>query len=208
MNHFWTGFEKKAFTSHLQLDPGVLGAAGGLMSGYSAGRTSAKSTANILSQKGSKTKNEAMAGTIAKGTAPLGALIGLSLGYKNRQKLLSTMKKHLGDHQVMNQLYEGVLPFATGTAGGAAAGAGTGALMSLRGRSKKEAADAASEAATYAIPSAIAGGVLGHLSHGKGSSKTRAAATALNALGLGAAGADIGLNISQLRKQRAIEKKL
>lgn len=207
MKHFWDGFEKQAFVSHLQVDPGLVGAAGGLMSGYSAGRSAAQSTSNILSQKGSKTKNEQLAGTIAKGTAPLGALLGLSLGYKNKTKLLQALKKHLGDHQVMNQLYEGVLPFATGTAGGAIAGAGTGAAMSLRGR-KKEAkmSDEARGATALGVPAAAAGGVLGYL-HG-GSKKQKAVSAALNALGLGTAGADIGINLAQLKKQKAIEKKL
>lgn len=207
MKTFWQGFEKRAFTSHLQVDPGLMGAAGGLASGYSSGRAASRSASNTLSHRGSKTKNEEIANTAAKVTSPLGALIGLALGYKHKGKITQVARKHLGNHPVMNQLYEGVIPFATGTVGGTTAGALTGALTSLRGR-KKEAqlSDEAKGALTYGVPGAGAGAALG-LMHG-GNKKQRAASAVLNALGLGTAGADIGINLAQLKKQKAIEKKL
>lgn len=131
---FWDGFEKRA----LVIDPGTMGAIGGLTSGYSSGRSAAGATANALSREGTKTKNEEMARTLAKLIAPVGAGLGLGLGFKHKEKLVNFLRNRISDAPELQQMYHGVVPFLSGTAGGVVAGAGTGALASLRGRFGKK----------------------------------------------------------------------
>lgn len=132
---FLKGFEKKAFGS---IDPLSAGAFGGVISGYHSGRSAAGTVSNMVSSKGSKTKNEELARTLAKGTAPLGALIGLAAGLKHKNKLLELARNNISKEPGMAHLYEAILPFMAATAGGVLAGGGTGALTSLRGKFSKE----------------------------------------------------------------------
>ena len=126
--------EKKAFS----VNPMAAGALGGLAGGYSAGRGLAENTAGHLSSHGHKTRNEQTAKNIAMISAPVGALAGLALMSKHKEKILPMLRKRLGNSSDMNTVYEAALPALAGIGGGAAAGAGTGALMSLRGKFKKD----------------------------------------------------------------------
>lgn len=135
MDNFWNGFEKQA---NAPFEVGPAGVMGGALSGYYSGRSAAGTSANALSRKGYKTKNEETARNIAKVTGALGALGGLALGLKHKKKITDLAKKYISSHPDMSALYEGAVPFAAGTAGGAAAGAATGGLTALRGAFKKQ----------------------------------------------------------------------
>lgn len=137
MSSFWRGFVKKA---SIAVDPGVLGALGGLTTGYSQGRQVAESTANALSNQGYKTTNSDLARNAATILAPVGAIGGMALGYKYKGKLMGLARKATKE-PILHMLVEGVIPFGTGALGGMTAGAGTGALVSLRGKSSKEKKD-------------------------------------------------------------------
>lgn len=135
MVNFWNGFEKQA---NVPFEVGPAGVMGGALSGYYSGRSAAGTSANALSRKGYKTKNEETARNIAKVTGALGALGGLALGLKHKKKITDLAKKYISSHPDMSALYEGAVPFAAGTAGGATAGAATGGLTALRGAFKKQ----------------------------------------------------------------------
>lgn len=130
MDAFWEGFEKRAY---LVVDPGIVGAAGGVTTGFYQGRQLSQNTANALSDHGYKVTNEGLARNLGTITAPLGALIGVGLGMKYKHKLLSYVQKKSSEPTV-HMLAEGILPFASGALGGMTAGAATGALVSLRGK--------------------------------------------------------------------------
>jgi hypothetical protein len=138
MTSFLIGFEKKAFGS---IDPSTLGTIGSLGVGYTAGRGAAGNVAGILSRKGYKTRNEETARNVAHATSILGALAGLGLAIKKKDKLVNILRRGFGAHPDMEQLYHGLVPFAGGVGGGIAAGGITGAGMALRGafhKNKKE----------------------------------------------------------------------
>ena len=137
MRNFWNGFEKKAFG----IDPVSAGTLGSLVSGYHSGRSAAGTTANAISRKGYKTKNEETARNIAKVLGTAGAVGGLALAFKNQNKLVSLARKYISSHPEMHQVYAAGIPFAAGTLGGMGAGALTGGAVSLRGafsKSKEE----------------------------------------------------------------------
>lgn len=131
---FWTTFEKRAF----EANTGALGALGGAISGYHSGRSAAGTTANAISRQGYKTKNEETARNIAKVTGIAGAVGGLALGLKHKQKIIDLARRHISNHPDMHHLYDAAVPFLAGTGGGAAAGAATGAATALRGAFKKK----------------------------------------------------------------------
>lgn len=123
------------------IDPMTAGSIGSIVSGYQSGRSSAKSVSNMVSNRGYKTKNEELAGTLAKGTATAGAVAGLAYGLKNKHKAINFLRKNLSNHHDMSAIYDLGVPFLSGTTGGIAAGGATGALVGLRGKFNKKPID-------------------------------------------------------------------
>lgn len=182
--NFWDGFKKQAFFAS-----GPAGVLGGAVSGYHSGRSAAGTTANALSRKGFKTNNEEAARNVARVTAVLGAVLGISKGLKHREKIIQMAAKHLGNHPEMTGLYHAAVPFLAGTGGGIAAGVGTGAITSLRGAFSPHGEKAASAAAAKAFASGLLGTTdfgLETLSRRAGSSVRKAATPVLAAAGAAA----------------------
>lgn len=138
----------------MQFDPVNAGSIGSIVAGYQSGRSAAGTTANALSRKGYKTKNEELARNVSKITSVAGAVGGLALGFKNKNKLLSLAQKYISNHPDMHPIFTGLIPFATGVGGAVGAGALTGAATSLRGafkRSEKTASSNPKEVSIIAV---------------------------------------------------------
>ena len=139
-NTFKQGFEK---TSQFGLDLTAMDVLGAIPAGTTAGIGMAGSTANVLSRRGTKTRNEDIAKNIGKVTSVLGTLAGIGLALKHKEKLHELAHKYISSDPTMHGAYTALVPFIGGVSGGLIAGGSTGAAVSLRGRSshKKPAED-------------------------------------------------------------------
>lgn len=131
---FCSGFHKEANFNEAMAGSTL----GGLASGYYSGRSAAGTAANALSAKGYKTKNEETARNVAKLTGALGAVGGLALGLKHKEKAVQLLSKYISNHPEMHNIYHLAVPFAAATGGGMVAGGATGAVTALRGALSKK----------------------------------------------------------------------
>lgn len=111
---------------------GVGASLAGLYGGFHTGKSSAGTTANMLSSHGSKTINEEHARNLASLTAPVGSVAGLLLAEKHKGTAARYLRErgYTTPALLMDAWGDG----AGALAGGYLSGAATGALTSLRGK--------------------------------------------------------------------------